>query len=238
MSNPSSATTTRRVEVDGRRFYRNELLGDKLSPSVSTILSRTAWEDFSKLSARQAVTFALNHISEPGGKQAHINRALEEPRHLLNGAAHVGSVVHDLLWQPKIMRREHGSDVINALESWDLFLEESGARHVVDELEVTGLVEPGDTTGYGGTLDAIIQLPNEKRVLIDAKTSRNVHPANALQAAAYWGAYTGRVDEVWIVKLNKFYAEYEIHEVNVPQAWAAFKNAHQLFIRLNENLWL
>ena len=230
-----------RVEINGRRHYINPLLGGRPSPSVSTIIWRTASENLQDWAVRQAVKFVQKNEGAKITKGVMLDLALKAPGAERNRAADIGTTVHNLLWEDRERwYLEEEKEIVTALSSWGYFLEQSGARRISDEVELVGLVDEDDTLGYGGTYDAIIEMPDGMRVLIDAKTSRQIHPPAALQLAAYWHLLEKQeeqIDEAWIVHLNKYYTDFSIKEVNRERAWRAFHAAHTLYGSLNENLW-
>lgn len=228
---------TLREEVAGRRYYRNEKLGGRLSPSVSTIIWRTASEDMVPWAANQAARAAVKSYRIHPRVGTAVQAGKAAPDFARNEAAHVGTRVHELAWEPELWADEDHKEIVTALNSWAFFLAESGAVRVSDEVEMAGVIDEHDRIGYGGTYDAVIQLPDDRRVLIDLKTSRLIHPPTALQLAAYEHLLEEPADEAWVVHLNKFYLDFGIQKVNLPRAWDAFKAAHRLYGLLTDDLW-
>lgn len=87
---------------------------------------------------------------------------------------------------------------------------------------------------YCGEIDAICSLPNESVVLIDWKVTNKIHKEDYLQLAAYKLAYENstreKIDECWIVRLDKKTAEYEIKQlIDVNQVFSMFLHAYHLW---------
>ena len=224
-----------RVTLGNRRYYRNPVLGGKLSPSVTEIVNSTASHGLMEWAARQAAEHALKNLQAPGGRPAHIREAVAQPRREMQYHAQIGTDVHARLWTGE--REGLLPEVTNALTSWDMFLEDTGAVCIAEEQQLAGVIGPEDRVGYGGTYDSIIELPNGKRILIDVKSSRLIHNVYAMQLAAYWYLLEEEVDELWIVHVNKLYPWYGIREVEPNQAMLAFTMSHALYALTNQGLW-
>ena len=226
---------TQRIEVNGKRYYRHPETG-RLAPSVSQIVWDVTADSLTKWGARMAANFVLDHINDRVSKTTLRDAAILQPEAAMKTAADIGTLTHELAWsqnRPTDLPKE----VESALISWDWFLQESGAILIAEEQEVLGFLDDNDTIGYGGTYDAIIQMPDSRRVLIDIKTSRQIHNAYALQLSAYHHLVKDQVDETWVVHINKFYPRYDIYEVDTKIGFELFAAAHRIYTRMNGSLW-
>ena len=101
-------------------------------------------------------------------------------------AADLGSAIHEMLEVAD--GSEYGADIpsntpteiVPFLQQFQAFLREFRPVYIAQECTVFNR-----ELGYAGTLDAIIQDKNGRRLLIDYKTGNNVYPEVALQLAAY-----------------------------------------------------
>ena len=93
---------------------------------------------------------------------------------------------------------------------------------------------------FGGTLDALgmVKSPLKKKhvfAVVDWKTSNSIDkPEYALQTSAYWGGFyemTGiRPQIIFIVRLDKTQAKYEVMQVNKPgEAYRTFLHATKIY---------
>ena len=120
-------------------------------------------------------------------------------------AAERGSAVHyatelydenDLDWSGLDDR------IVNYVRAWERFRTETG-WHVVHKEQV--VAHP--VHRYAGTFDRIMAV-GQRRILVDIKTASQLHPATAIQTAAYVAAYSALHNpptalERAAVKLNK-----------------------------------
>lgn len=98
---------------------------------------------------------------------------------------------------------------------------------------------------YAGTLDSLLVVTladgTKKFVLGDWKTSNSINkPEYAMQVSAYnkalWMMTKLEVDELWIIRLDKEYAKYEILCILHPElAYQAFVIVGQLYDIMNSN---
>lgn len=106
-----------------------------------------------------------------------------------------------------------------AFDSYLLFEQEYSPEVLQSELLVYN-----SRRKVAGTLDAIIRI-GSKRILLDYKTSRQFYPTHALQLGGYQWLYTEPVDELWVVRLNKYPSygpSYEIAVVDSDLAYGGF----------------
>lgn len=174
------------VYPDGTRTY--ELAGG-IYPSVTSILSRV-WPraDLHAWQTRQALRWAYENEEEfragmAGGLYEGAVAAQRGAERTSRGAATRGTRVHKVAEatalgcpRPKVPPEEEG--YVAAL---DAFL----------AAEVTGFVAAEATVlnradRYAGTLDAICELRDGHRALIDWKTNARLYAEHAVQLAAYW----------------------------------------------------
>jgi hypothetical protein len=138
----------------------------------------------------------------PADRLKVLKRARYEDR---DAAARRGTEVHALAEQLLLGREVAVPDELRGhVESYVRFLDEVNPDPLLVEVTVVNY-----THGYAGTLDMVITLPDDRRVLADIKTTRSgIYGETALQLAAYRYAEVymsgdglsdtmPEVDEVW-----------------------------------------
>ena len=228
-----------RVEVKGKRYYRNEALGGVLSPSVTSVLWRTCSSGYAEWSAKAAAEAVIANLNEKWSKKKLQEYAQGEGERRRNHHGDIGTKVHNLLWEEKRPDLDFESEieVITALESWNQFRELAQPRLITQELEMVSSTGPLDVLGFGGTLDMVVELPDGRIVLLDVKTSRIINISSAYQVAAYtwaWeqtqaGGPNPHIDELWVLRLGKYSVKIEVAEIDYQAAWKGFYHAHQLY---------
>ena len=243
-----------RIDIQGGRYYKTE---HGLVPSVTTILGVLS-TGLDTWLMKQAVTYAVANYNRPVSRKTLIDNSMRALSNAGARAAAVGTVVHDAIQSASSGNPGHDTEqgraavdmaypaadqdvsraeARQAFQSWQFFLEETGAKVIDNEVAVIGETDWGY---YAGTRDGIIEMPDGTRILFDVKTGWRVRSSYALQTAAYAKALeqAGTVlDEVWVLRCDKRYRHYEIHPVNYDTAWQLFEAAHGLFIHLNDNVW-
>ena len=191
-----------------------------------------------------AVDYYAKHIA-PRRKTVTKQEAIKAHKVESEYHADVGKQVHELLWTGTF---EHDHPLIDqCLKSWQEFLDimpEYILTH--DEVAVMGSTKYG---GYGGTIDAVIEFPDDlvgcshcrtqrpRRVLMDVKTSRQLDDVYGMQVAAYTKAWPEPIDEVWVVRIGKLFTSYELRIVDVEQGFIAFEAVHGAYNNYNGGVW-
>ena len=122
-----------------------------------------------------------------------------------------------------------------ALDGWRRWRDEAGAEVIANEAMVYS-----PRWGYAGTIDAICLRGNDV-LLVDWKVSRGAYEAYAVQLAAYATAYSelaGVPARAAVVRLDAATGEYEEREVDLPKAWAAFRNTLGMVEALDGTLYV
>lgn len=172
------------VRVETRRGHRYELDGEPVA-GVTTILgggvpkpALPAW------AAKSAAQHAVEHWDELGrlGLFERAERIKKAPWRERDDAAHRGSEVHRLA--ERLLRGEEVSvpaAISGLVRSCVDFLDVWQPEPVLVECPVASRADR-----YAGTLDAVVDIPDLGRCLIDFKTTRSgIWPETGLQLAAY-----------------------------------------------------
>ena len=239
--------TIKRRNFEGRRHY--QILGDPrypdgiLLPSVTTItnvLDKPGLVYWANAQGMYGVKDTLTpHIGEVLTEEM-LEEALKEgkerPNKSRDTAADFGTEAHNLIEgiikgeNPDIPEKH--KTVVASFHKW---LNESSIEltHVEQYLYSTDELSGGF---YGGTVDAIGRNEKGGLVALDWKTSNDLYPNNALQAAAYSVAlqemYQEEVEETWIVRFGKTRSEFEAVKLDdVTTTYRAFQ-ALRLFYLL------
>ena len=140
-------------------------------------------------------------------------------------AADIGTELHASAWgllgdgHPLPTSRPVGIALDN-LRRWYSDTGPERVRVVATEQQVYG-------DGYAGTLDGVVMIDGQAGVL-ELKTSRELRPAHAMQAAAYRAAWTRegkspRLSFAAVLRVDKTRGGYEMAMVDQRRALAAFK---------------
>lgn len=177
--------TISKIEDEWSHSYFSEELGNV--PGVTTILEQgMPTEEFLKIWWQNTETSII---------QNKLDKALKH-----------GSLVHQLLEQLnmglEIELASHGKAVCEAVEAYTQFVREWRPQ----EIEPEQVVFYQDQKRYwAGTVDLVFKI-NDKRILVDFKTSKVVSKNHYLQVIAYKEAYEqsyGRkIDHVFILQLG------------------------------------
>lgn len=229
--NPTPPTIERKNHGRGHSYYLN---GRKV-PGATTILGKGYPKHLEKWAADQSTNYAVDNweaLSEmkPSERTKLIGGARFADR---DQAARRGTEVHAYA-----QRLAAGVDVdvpdelIGHVDAYLAFAQDWGLRELVVEAPVANV-----TLGYCGTVDAIADLVDGNRWLLDLKTGRSgIFREAALQLAAYryaewWVGANGevypmvdvdRVGAVWL----KADRTYELVPVDAgPETFAVFLQA-------------
>lgn len=128
--------------------------------------------------------------------------------------------------------------VVGNFEDWKKAFSDLGMNIIEKECTVYSAKHK-----YAGSVDAVAEM-NGKVIVLDWKTSNNIHPDHAFQVSAYAKAYeemTGKdVKEAWVVRFEKHERKKaQVKEVaDVDEAFKTFLAARSLFRGLYENdIW-
>jgi len=119
------------------------------------------------------------------------------PFHILNHAAQRGTAVHlatEFYDDGDLDEESIDPEILPYVNAWRLFREESG--FVVDRSEVRLYSK---RHGYAGTVDAIGFIRG-RRIMVEKKTTAQLHPSTAIQVSAYYRAYNDSVPSAWRVR--------------------------------------
>ena len=223
---------TARLDIDGRRHYRNPYLDGRPTPSVTTILDDVLVKDWSNWSANMAVDYVLKHINEKKSKAQLKREAVAAPGNYYSLQADIGTGLHDIAesgaTEDVVLDPEETiPELAVANESWMSFKEDFPHTFIDSKVEVFGVIESPRLPmqmGFGGTYDYRCLL-GDKKVILDFKTSREIQLKHALQLAAYWvGAKNAgiEIDEGWILHLGKNFVFYDPIEIDLEWAYLGF----------------
>lgn len=171
-----------------RNRYATKVGGPHHAPSVTTVLGVIAKPALSWGAAKETALFAVLHRSEweDLSEAEAVERLRKHHRGIWDDKALRGTMVHSLATE---WAQGAAVDVppecvpyIDALEAFYVDWRPSWVQ-----VERT-VVHDDETVGYGGTFDAIADLADGKRWLLDIKTGSAIYPEVALQLAAYRGA--------------------------------------------------
>lgn len=233
--------TDLREEVNGKRYYRNSLLDGRLSPSVTTVLWRTASESWQEWANKIVADFIVANIDKKWSKKKLLEEAMKEPARRRQYHADIGTRVHEMRWTGEFPDYDvDPPEVGTAMESWYKFREEVNPTCIWTEKQVVGVCSGKDEVGFGGTPDDLVELPDGRIILWDVKTSREISPGNGLQVAAYAQALPDiKWDELWVLRLGKYVVGYQIERIDHHEAWLGFQYAHGLYTTLEGGrLWV
>ena len=150
--------------------------------------------------------------------------AVEQAR---TAAADIGSELHSCAWRlladGSYPASAHGKAIEQGLENLRRWYADTGPERV--RLLAAETAVYGD--GYAGTLDSIVAIDG-KPGLLELKTSRELLPQHAMQAAAYRAAWNreGKSPRlVWaaVLRVSKSGAGYQLAMVHQRRAMSAFK---------------
>ncbi len=173
--------TTEPKEVPARRanmYFIDEL--DSPVPSVTTVLKVLAAPGLEFWKIRTAVTAAL---SDPTLSVEEAMAAIYVKRDTAGGE---GSDAHRIIENISLSGDqgiEYKGKVGGYINAYRKFVKDVPHKILAAETVVYSKVH-----GYAGQIDAVIELPSGRRVLIDYKTSNQIVPEYHLQLAAYLNA--------------------------------------------------
>jgi len=188
MTGPAGSTITRRG-----RFYIDAATGDKY-PSVTTVISTAlAKPALTKWYARMAAERAVENAAELSrrvrleGPEEAAKWVAAAPQDAARTAALKGSDLHDLAQRHadgKVMPDDLDPDAAAMLRQYETFLADFTPTILQTEMTVLNRA-----FGYGGTADAIMELPGRGYglpLVVDYKTGRTGPYSDwAIQLAAY-----------------------------------------------------
>lgn len=186
----------------GVRYYRRAG-SPRLYPSVTSILGGWGSSQLIRWARERTADVIrcrlLQRLGEPVTEALADEVAAFREADFAREAA-LGSRVHEGIW--RLLSGElraadpETEPLVRAAADW---LEETGAEPAMAEVPVLS-----ERFGFGGTVDALLQLPDGTSLLVDWKTGEP-RVTHALQLAAYWQACeeTGiDVSEAWAVYLR------------------------------------
>lgn len=224
------------LDYPDRRAYLNPETQEE-APSVTTILGGGEdWFNWRLKKAIEAIYERAGQELMPINDAVTIGRARVDA--YLMSHADAGTALHKYVETGQRLG-DTGDPrwdgwVNNACDSWDQFLDQSGLDPANMEHEVR-LMKDGAFGPYGGTVDLVIKDPKgiDYDTVVELKTSRDIQPWHALQAAAYaylWAGNRNVVGAVWVMQLGKYNVGHVIKKVNYASALAAFNRAHANYI--------
>lgn len=188
----------------------------RLVPGVTTILQCLAKPALLTWAAREAVQFVRDHqhMLATDGELVYrmAERAHEDTRQKKTAR---GTEVHELLADLFTSNPENTSVLaaVHAVtEGWEWL---RGEIMVVN-----------DRARYGGTVDAVVRLPDRNLALIDFKTARRAYPENYLQLAMYWLARPKEkelakqwtsIKQAKLIMINVEHARAQVLDVDLPE---------------------
>ena len=155
-------------------------------------------------------------------------------------AADVGVEFHSAAWQMVCEAKiplTGSKAVATALDNfwqWYQDIHPSRIQVLATETAVYG-------DGYAGTLDGIVRIDGQVG-LLELKTTRQLLPSHAMQAAAYRAAWSRearspRLTFTAVLRVDKAGAGYEMAFVHQRRAFSAFKAAQKLFFALRGRMY-
>ena len=211
------------------------ILAPELSGWAAGIASKAVYKAAQSegLYCRSTKTGITQAMSERLGREA-----VEATR---AAAADIGSEFHACAW--RVVSPEgyppssHGKEVEQALDNLRQWYADVGPERV--RVEATETTVYGD--GYAGTADGIVSIDGSAG-LIELKTSRELRPSYAMQAAAYraaWNREGRRPRLTWaaVLRVDKRGAGYDFAIVEQRRALAAFKAALKTYFALRGRVY-
>jgi len=197
---------------------------------------------------REALKLAKSEIlgfMDSGKQLSHVAldelmaKADRQPDKIKTDAADIGSRVHQAIDDyiagktPKLE-----PDTKPGFDNFISWAEREGIRLISGDISVVSLQH-----GYGGRLDALGYDKSDKLVLLDWKTSNALRDEYPLQVAAYAHAFAETYgvmpERAIVVRFGKETpGDWEPGEVNLPNAWLAFKDALGLHNDMGTALWV
>lgn len=169
--------------VNGR--YATQVGGKPTNPSVTTVLGVLNKPGLPWGAAKETALFAYHHRDEweDLAPEEAVDRLRKHHRGVWDDKANRGSIVHGLalLWA-KGEECDCPPDCGPYMDALERFYDDWAPEWTFCEETV---VFDHPTLGYGGTFDAIADLADGHRWLLDIKTGADVWPETALQLAAY-----------------------------------------------------
>lgn len=234
--------------TDDGHFYRYIPTG----VLMNSVTARTGILDSPHLKqwvAKTTVDYISTHLEviTQENKEDHFKAAQMAHRDIFLDAGAIGSVGHEAVdkylkvWldtgkQPEDIKVFcDGSDYreFAIARSAELFCKDYNVIPIATELRVAS-----PKYGYAGTMDGLMIIDGIL-TLIDWKSSNSINKDGyALQTVAYWQAFkelTGiRPKRIWIVRLDKGSAKYEIVNVqDISKAFRIFINLSKVYNWLN-----
>jgi hypothetical protein len=219
----------------GSRFYTFD--DGVQHPGVTSILNQLPKPFLVPWASKISAEWAMQHLSvlnDLAGKdeKAGIELIKTASKRSTSGSAELGTRVHEfceLTLLGDAVEDAQSEDEANMRDSFRAFLKDWSPEVIITEATVRN-----DTTGYAGSLDAILNIGGTT-VVCDWKTGRSLHSEVGLQCAAYrYAEQLGNGDPMPVVEgaavLHITAKGYALHPVKAgPEQFEVFKHLRAIF---------
>ena len=176
---------------------------------------------------------AVNKYIETGNYGAAVHAYIN----IRDEAGVVGTIIHkyaedfpEVTEYPETINGYNGNLIKNGIDAFVKFYNENDIEFLHDELVVYS------ETGFVGTLDGIVIL-NGKKTLLDWKTSKRFYIEQSYQVSSYVFAYeeqTGDlIEQIVIVRLDKYTGKYHLKYVDLEKARATYMNIFKNLLNIH-----
>lgn len=185
-------------------------------PSVTEITGLLDKPHLMQWSAGLAAAYCREHASEPDVYERAPNAWREKSDQALDTGKKVHNIIEKIIkakiiGETAVISNDLSSNVSAALEAFLTWERANVRQWIASEMQIVESVK-----SYAGTLDAIAILCDEKKYVIDFKSSNAIYPENIMQIAAYrYAMHDEEILGMGVLRLDK--------NTGLPQ-WRSYNN--------------